>query len=272
MPARHIGQMHAGAQVLQVVHQFCGMAAFGLEARDQDRAAMRQPLHRRGRTPAWPPVRRRRPAPRSRVPARAPVRRCPRWLRRWKSFSRSPQPCSTSRPTRSAPASPRWARASWHSISRGSTSSWVAAPMSTSSSATGPRVPSPAASPGASATRRSPSTTREYALAKNFGEHQLHGGPDNFSVRHWTAEAGDSSIRFSLHSPDGDQGYPGALDVTATYAASGNTLSLDFEARTTKPTVVNLTNHAYWNLSGGRARRLRPRDADPRLALFATQR
>lgn len=91
----------------------------------------------------------------------------------------------------------------------------------------------------------------EHALARNFGEHQLHGGPDNFSVRHWAAEAGDSSIRFSLHSPDGDQGYPGALDVTALYAVSGSTLSLDFEARTTKPTVVNLTNHAYWNMSGG---------------------
>ena len=91
----------------------------------------------------------------------------------------------------------------------------------------------------------------EYALARNFGEHQLHGGPDNFSIRHWKAEAGNSSIRFSLHSPDGDQGYPGALDVTATYAVNANTLSLDFEARTTKPTVVNLTNHAYWNMSGG---------------------
>ena len=91
----------------------------------------------------------------------------------------------------------------------------------------------------------------ESALARNFGEHQLHGGPDNFSIRHWKAEAGDSSIRFSLHSPDGDQGYPGALDVTATYAVNANTLSLDFEARTTKPTVVNLTNHAYWNMSGG---------------------
>ena len=91
----------------------------------------------------------------------------------------------------------------------------------------------------------------EYPLAKNFGEHQLHGGPDNFAIRHWKAQSTDNQIQFSLHSPDGDQGYPGALDVTATYAASGNTLSLDFEARTSKPTVVNLTNHAYWNLSGG---------------------
>jgi aldose 1-epimerase len=91
----------------------------------------------------------------------------------------------------------------------------------------------------------------EYPLARNFGDHQLHGGPDNFAIRHWTAEQTGNAIRFSLHSPDGDQGYPGALDVTATYAAEGNTLSLSFEARTSKPTVINLTNHAYWNMSGG---------------------
>jgi aldose 1-epimerase len=91
----------------------------------------------------------------------------------------------------------------------------------------------------------------EYLLAKNFGEHQLHGGPDNFSVRHWDVQQADDWIRFGLHSPDGDQGYPGTLDVTATYAVAGSTLSLDFEARTTKPTVINLTNHTYWNMSGG---------------------
>jgi aldose 1-epimerase len=91
----------------------------------------------------------------------------------------------------------------------------------------------------------------EYPLAKNFGEHQLHGGPDNFGDPPLECSATENAIRFNLHSPDGDQGYPGALDVTATYAVNGNTLSLDFEARTTKPTVINLTNHAYWNMSGG---------------------
>lgn len=91
----------------------------------------------------------------------------------------------------------------------------------------------------------------EYPLASNLGEHHLHGGPDNFSLRQWTAQSTDNAIRFSLHSPDGDQGYPGALDVTATYAVNAATLSLSFEARCTKPTVINLTSHAYWNLSGG---------------------
>ena len=91
----------------------------------------------------------------------------------------------------------------------------------------------------------------EYPLVPNMGAHQLHGGPDNFSVRHWIAQQTDNSIAFSLTSPDGDQGYPGAVDVTATYRVAGATLSLDFEARSTKPTVINLTNHAYWNMSGG---------------------
>ena len=91
----------------------------------------------------------------------------------------------------------------------------------------------------------------DYPLTRNFGEHQLHGGPDNFATRHWKAQSTDNAIHFSLHSPDGDQGYPGALDVSATYTLSGNTLALDLEARTTKPTVVNLTNHGYWNMSGG---------------------
>jgi len=91
----------------------------------------------------------------------------------------------------------------------------------------------------------------EYPLVPNMGAHQLHGGPDNFSVRHWDVQQADDHIRFSLSSPDGDQGYPGSLDVTATYAVSGATLSLDFEARSSKPTVINLTNHTYWNMSGG---------------------
>jgi aldose 1-epimerase len=91
----------------------------------------------------------------------------------------------------------------------------------------------------------------EYRLVPNMGEHQLHGGPDNFAIRRWNAQQTDHSIRFDLHSPDGDQGYPGALDATATYTLNGAVLRLDLDARTTRPTVVNMTNHAYWNLSGG---------------------
>ncbi len=91
----------------------------------------------------------------------------------------------------------------------------------------------------------------EHKLVPNMGEHQLHGGPDNFAIRHWHTQSTDQFIRFTLSSPDGDQGFPGQLGVIATYAIAGNTLSLSFEARTTKPTMLNLTNHGYWNLSGG---------------------
>ena len=91
----------------------------------------------------------------------------------------------------------------------------------------------------------------EYMLIPNMGEHQLHGGPSNFGNTKWTVDTAPGSIRFHRRSPDGDQGFPGALDVSATYALNGNTVSLDFAAHTSKPTVLNLTNHAYWNLSGG---------------------
>jgi aldose 1-epimerase len=91
----------------------------------------------------------------------------------------------------------------------------------------------------------------EHKLVPNMGAHQLHGGPDNFGVRRWRAEQGGDGVSFSLVSPDGDQGFPGELATTAKYSVNGSILRLDIEARTTKPTVVNLTNHAYWNLAGG---------------------
>lgn len=91
---------------------------------------------------------------------------------------------------------------------------------------------------------------QEHKLTPNLGEHQLHGGQDNFAIRHWNVDATKDVIRFTTHSPDGDQGFPGALDVSATYTLTGSTLALDLEARATKPTVLNLTNHGYWNLGG----------------------
>ncbi len=88
-------------------------------------------------------------------------------------------------------------------------------------------------------------------LAANMGVHQLHGGPDNFAIRNWRVLETDHSLSFTLRSGDGDQGFPGVLDAAATYVLQGNTLSLELEAKTTRPTVLNLTNHGYWNLSGG---------------------
>ena len=91
----------------------------------------------------------------------------------------------------------------------------------------------------------------EHRLAANMGRHQLHGGPDNFALRRWNVQHTDDSVRFTIVSPDGDQGYPGEVTASATYALNGATLALDLEARTDKSTVINLTNHGYWNLSGG---------------------
>jgi aldose 1-epimerase len=90
-------------------------------------------------------------------------------------------------------------------------------------------------------------------LLPTFGAHQLHGGPDNFGIRHWAQAFIDNGIRFMLVSPDGDQGFPGELTVTADYTLKGPVLALEIKAVTTKPTVVNLTNHGYWNLIGAKS-------------------
>jgi aldose 1-epimerase len=94
-----------------------------------------------------------------------------------------------------------------------------------------------------------------YQLAVNNGPNALHGGLQGFDKRHWnykpltTADA--TGVEFTLRSPDGDQGYPGAMDVKVIYTWSNdNALSIDYTATTDKPTILNLTNHAYWNLSG----------------------
>lgn len=91
-----------------------------------------------------------------------------------------------------------------------------------------------------------------FELAVNEGRNTLHGGPDGFSKREWRqVDSTPASATFGLHSPDGDQGFPGTVDCTITYAWSDNgELRLDYVATTNKPTVVNLTNHVYFNLSG----------------------
>ncbi|MFF8771243.1 aldose epimerase family protein [Kitasatospora sp. NPDC015120] len=91
----------------------------------------------------------------------------------------------------------------------------------------------------------------EHQLAPTGGGVTLHGGPDGFAHRIWTAEEVPGGVRLALHSPDGDQGFPGALDVTVDYTLDpGGELAIRYRAVTTAPTVVNLTNHAYVNLAG----------------------
>ncbi len=93
---------------------------------------------------------------------------------------------------------------------------------------------------------------KEYTLAINNGPNALHGGPTGFQNRIWNVETvGDNTVKFTYLSADGEEGYPGNLTVVATYTWSeDNELTLTLEAVTDAPTVVNLTNHAYFNLAG----------------------
>ncbi|MFV0624268.1 aldose epimerase family protein [Sphingomonas sp. ac-8] len=90
-------------------------------------------------------------------------------------------------------------------------------------------------------------------LVADDGPNALHGGgPAKFDTQEWTVrERSADAVTFTLDSPDGFQGFPGRLQVAVTYRLlAGNALRIDYEARTTKPTALNLTNHAYFNLAG----------------------
>ena len=91
-----------------------------------------------------------------------------------------------------------------------------------------------------------------YHLAINNGPNALHGGPEGFQNQIWDSTTeGDDTVVFTHFSPDGYEGYPGNLHVKATYTWSAdNTLTLMLEATTDTATVVNLTNHVYFNLAG----------------------
>lgn len=91
---------------------------------------------------------------------------------------------------------------------------------------------------------------REYTLEKNDGENHLHGG---FAKRFFDAERDGGAIRFSLVSPDMDEGFPGQLTLRVRVSVRGGTLRFEYEAETTAPTFVNITDHAYFDLGGGAA-------------------
>ncbi len=93
---------------------------------------------------------------------------------------------------------------------------------------------------------------KEYKLAVNNGPNSLHGGVEGFNVKTWTVKlVSDSKIELNYFSPDGEEGYPGNLDVTVTYEVSEeNELKIHYEATTDKATVIGLTNHSYFNLKG----------------------
>lgn len=93
-----------------------------------------------------------------------------------------------------------------------------------------------------------------YTLACNSGIHHLHGGPGGFHRKVWQAQPYETpdgpAIALNYVSPDGEEGYPGNLRVTVRYTLAGNELRIAYTARTDQETVVNLTNHAYFNLAG----------------------
>ena len=90
-----------------------------------------------------------------------------------------------------------------------------------------------------------------YPLRANDGPNHLHGGPEGFDKQVWTIEhQTERSLTLGLVSPDGQEGYPGTLSVRVTYTLQGGELRLDYAAQTDRLTLCNLTNHAYFNLSG----------------------
>jgi aldose 1-epimerase len=92
----------------------------------------------------------------------------------------------------------------------------------------------------------------DYQVPVNNGSNSLHGGAEGFDKRNWEILHSDATTAvLQLVSPDGDQGYPGTLTVTATYSLSGaNELSVEYLATADRATIVNLSNHIYWNLAG----------------------
>jgi aldose 1-epimerase len=94
-----------------------------------------------------------------------------------------------------------------------------------------------------------------YQVPRNNGANSLHGGDQGFDQKNWAVAAVSggpaASVTLTLHSPDGDSGYPGAVDAKVTYTLDDEgDLKIAFEATTTKSTIINMTNHALFNLAG----------------------
>ena len=90
-----------------------------------------------------------------------------------------------------------------------------------------------------------------FHIPLNDNDNALHGGPGGFNTKIWHGHSiGANTVEFTLVSPDGDMGFPGALTVHVFYTLERNELRIRYEATTNKPTVLNLTNHSFFNLAG----------------------
>jgi len=89
-----------------------------------------------------------------------------------------------------------------------------------------------------------------YSIPKNDGDNSLHGGIRGFDEVVWEAKEIADGVELTYVSKDGDQGFPGTLTTTVRYTLSGSTLRIEYSATTDKDTVLNLTNHSYFNLAG----------------------
>jgi len=90
----------------------------------------------------------------------------------------------------------------------------------------------------------------DYQLGRNNGANHLHGGFNGFDKRVWSATEDGNVLRLSYLSKDGEESYPGNLEAFVDYRLSGNELSIEYRASTDRDTIVNLTNHSYFNLAG----------------------
>ena len=91
---------------------------------------------------------------------------------------------------------------------------------------------------------------KTYILAANLGQHHLHGGMRGFIKHFWNVEILENGIRLDRVSPHMEEGFPGALHVTVDYVLQESELQIHYAAKTNKTTIVNLTNHCYFNLNG----------------------
>jgi len=92
-----------------------------------------------------------------------------------------------------------------------------------------------------------------YRIPLNNNGNALHGGPGGFSTKNWTGREVPGGVEMTLVSPDGEMGFPGTLTLHVRYTLEGKSLKIAYRATTTKATVVNVTNHSYFNLGGVQA-------------------